>query len=42
MHRLKTLIDRTYSRYMELKNKEFYFLLLQEAVTRKQALERDY
>lgn len=24
---MKTLIDRTYSRYNELKNKEFYFIL---------------
>lgn len=36
---MKTLIDRTYSRYMEIKNKDFYFIVT-AAVTRKQALER--
>ena len=36
---MKTLIDRTYSRYMEIKNKDFYFIAT-AAVTRKQALER--
>jgi len=36
---MKTLIDRTYSRYMEIRNKDFYFILT-AAVTRKQALER--
>lgn len=36
---MKTLIDRTYSRYMEIKNKDFYFIIT-AAVTRKQALER--
>lgn len=36
---MKTLIDRTYSRYMEIRNKDFYFIVT-AAVTRKQALER--
>ena len=36
---MKTLIDRTYSRYMEIRNKDFYFIAT-AAVTRKQALER--
>lgn len=36
---MKTLIDRTYSRYMEIRDKEFYFIAT-AAVTRKQALER--
>ena len=36
---MKTLIDRTYSRYLEIKNKDFYFIAT-AAVTRKQALER--
>lgn len=36
---MKTLIDRTYSRYMEIKNKDFYFIAT-AAVTRKQAFER--
>ena len=36
---MKTLIERTYSRYMEIRNKDFYFILT-AAVTRKQALER--
>jgi multimeric flavodoxin WrbA len=36
---MKTLIDRTYSRYMEIRNKDFYFITT-AAVTRKQALER--
>lgn len=36
---MKTLIDRTYSRYTEISNKDFYFIAT-AAVTRKQALER--
>ena len=36
---MKTLIDRTYSRYTEISNKDFYFIVT-AAVTRKQALER--
>ena len=36
---MKTLIDRTYSRYMEIRNKDFYFIAT-AAVSRKQALER--
>jgi multimeric flavodoxin WrbA len=36
---MKTLIDRTYSRYMEIRNNDFYFIAT-AAVTRKQALER--
>jgi len=36
---MKTLIDRTYSRYMEIKNKDFYFIAT-AAVRRRQALER--
>lgn len=36
---MKTLIDRTYSRYTEISDKDFYFIAT-AAVTRKQALER--
>ena len=36
---MKTLIDRTYSRYTELTNKEIYFIIT-AAVHRKEALER--
>ena len=36
---MKTLIDRTYSRYTEIRNKDFYFITT-AAVNRKQALER--
>ena len=36
---MKTLIDRTYSRYTEICNKDFYFIAT-AAVTRKQALKR--
>ncbi|NVN96489.1 MAG: flavodoxin family protein [Bacteroidetes bacterium] len=36
---MKTLIDRTCSRYSEIRNKEFYFILT-AAVNNKQALER--
>ncbi len=36
---MKTLIDRTYSRYTEICNKDFYFIAT-AAVTRKHALER--
>jgi len=36
---MKTLIDRTYSRYTELTNKEIYFIMT-AAVPRKEALER--
>ncbi len=36
---MKTLIDRTYSRYMELTNKDIYFIMT-AAVSRKEALER--
>ncbi len=36
---MKTLIDRTYSRYMEIRNKDFYFIAT-AAVRNKQALER--
>jgi multimeric flavodoxin WrbA len=36
---MKTLIDRTYSRYTEIKNKDIYFIIT-AAVPRKEALER--
>lgn len=36
---MKTLIDRTYSRYTEINNKDIYFILT-AAVSRKDALER--
>jgi multimeric flavodoxin WrbA len=36
---MKTLIDRTYSRWTEIKNKEFYFIAT-AAIGDKQALER--
>jgi multimeric flavodoxin WrbA len=36
---MKTLIDRTYSRYTEIRNKDFYFMAT-AAVRNKQALER--
>ena len=36
---MKTLIDRTYSRYTEISNKEIYFIVT-AAVRNKQALER--
>lgn len=36
---MKTLIDRTYSRYTEITDKEIYFILT-AAVPRKEALER--
>lgn len=36
---LKTLIDRTVAKYMEISNKEFYFIMT-AAVNRKSALER--
>ncbi len=36
---MKTLIDRTYSRYTELTNKEMYFIIT-AAVPRKEALQR--
>jgi multimeric flavodoxin WrbA len=36
---MKTLIDRTYSRYMELTNKDIYFIMT-AAVPQKEALER--
>ena len=36
---MKTLIDRTYSRYTEIADKEIYFILI-AAVPRKEALER--
>jgi multimeric flavodoxin WrbA len=36
---MKTLIDRTCSRYTEITNKEFYFILT-AAVNSKQAMER--
>jgi multimeric flavodoxin WrbA len=36
---MKTLIDRTCSRYTEISNKEFYFIVT-AAVSSKQALER--
>ena len=36
---MKTLIDRTYPKYTEIANKDFYFIAT-AAVTRKQALER--
>ena len=36
---MKTLIDRTYARYTEISNKEFYFMFT-AAVRNKQSLER--
>jgi multimeric flavodoxin WrbA len=36
---MKTLIDRTYSRYTEIKDKDIYFIVT-AAVSKKQALER--
>jgi multimeric flavodoxin WrbA len=36
---MKTLIDRTYSRYTEIRNKDFYFIVT-AADGRKQAMER--
>ena len=36
---MKTLIDRTYARYTEISNKEFYFIMT-AAVSRKALLER--
>jgi len=36
---MKTLIDRNYSRYSEIRNKDFYFIAT-AAVRNKQALER--
>ena len=36
---MKTLIDRTYARYTEIKDKDIYFIMT-AAVPRKQALER--
>ena len=36
---MKTVIDRTYSRYTEIRNKDFYFITT-AAVKNKQALER--
>lgn len=36
---MKTLIDRTYSKYTEISNKDIYFIVT-AAVNRKQALER--
>ena len=36
---MKTLIDRTYARYTEIKDKEIYFIMT-AAVPRKEALER--
>ncbi len=36
---MKTLIDRTCSRYTEIRNKEFYFIVT-AAVNSKQAMER--
>lgn len=36
---MKTLIDRTYSRYTEISNKEMYFIVT-AADSRKQAMER--
>ena len=36
---MKTLIDRTYSRYTEITDKEIYFIMT-AAVPRKEALER--
>lgn len=36
---IKTLIDRTYSRYLAIKNKEMYFIMT-AADSKKQALER--
>jgi len=36
---MKTLIDRTYSRYSEIRNKDFYFIAT-AAVRNKHALER--
>jgi len=36
---MKTLIDRTYARYREIKGKDFYFIMT-AAVERRQALER--
>ena len=36
---MKTLIDRTYSRYTEIRNKDFYFITT-AAVKSKKALER--
>lgn len=36
---MKTLIDRTYARYTEIKDKEIYFIMT-AAVQRKEALER--
>lgn len=36
---MKTLIDRTYSRYSEIRNKDFYFIAT-AAVRNKQVLER--
>jgi len=36
---MKTLIDRTYSRYTEITNKKIYFIMT-AAVRRKEALER--
>ncbi|MEN6329407.1 MAG: flavodoxin family protein [Methanobacteriaceae archaeon] len=36
---MKTLIDRTYSRYTSIRNKDFYFMAT-AAVRNKQALER--
>ena len=36
---MKTLVDRTCSRYTEIKNKEFYFIVT-AAVTDKKLLER--
>jgi multimeric flavodoxin WrbA len=36
---MKTLIDRTYSRYLEIRNKEIYFIAT-AANPRKQAMKR--
>ncbi|MGZ4953414.1 MAG: flavodoxin family protein [Halobacteriota archaeon] len=36
---MKTLIDRTYPRYLEMSNKEIYFIMTAAAVS-KQAMER--
>ena len=36
---MKTLIDRTYARYTEIRNKEMYFIMT-AAVSRKESLER--
>ena len=38
---MKTLIDRTFARYTEIANKDFYFIAT-AAVTSKAALERDH